>query len=301
MENNLRPNTRVVFVLTAPSGSDIASGTLLSGSLEEIFAHYLSALGMCREEVGIITLFPRPSGYTFRPKGIFSTKAKSPHAYGKHFVTPEFHSRAAHLIARLLDLPNLAIVFPLGVAPTVALIGQKDITSWNGSINTHPKLRAKVIPLFDPNLVQRKWEWLKDAKRGCERGKLLLRGQIAPKIERFSLRPSLNAIRQFLSPLPLDALIAVDIETACEHILCIGIATSPSDAICIPFVDEDGDVYSEEEELDIILLLQHILTTRRVIGQNFHYDAQYIARWWGFIPTSTSTPCSPTIRYSQVR
>jgi DNA polymerase I-like protein with 3'-5' exonuclease and polymerase domains len=44
--------------------------------------------------------------------------------------------------------------------------------------------------------------------------------------------------------------------------------------------------YSEDEELEITLKLRELLTLRstQVVGQNFHYDAQYFAHHYGYVP-----------------
>lgn len=90
---------------------------------------------------------------------------------------------------------------------------------------------------------------------------------------------------------PLNAtclLLAVDLETRNRHIACLGIAWNKREAICIPFMclDREEGYWSEEEEITIILALKVLLTQENVgcVGQNFLYDCQYIARWWGFIP-----------------
>lgn len=82
--------------------------------------------------------------------------------------------------------------------------------------------------------------------------------------------------------------LSVDIETRRGHIACIGIAWSSKHALCIPLMcKEDVDGYwSELEEIVIIEMLKALLTHPgvSVIGQNFLYDAQYFAKWYGFIP-----------------
>jgi DNA polymerase-1 len=51
-------------------------------------------------------------------------------------------------------------------------------------------------------------------------------------------------------------------------------------------VAKDGNYWSEEEEVEIILALRTLLTHKncRLIGQNWPYDTQYIAKGWHFIP-----------------
>ena len=82
--------------------------------------------------------------------------------------------------------------------------------------------------------------------------------------------------------------LAVDIETRFYHIACIQLGWSPLDAICIPLmcVEWKDGYWNEEEEVELMWNLYLLLThpNCQIIGQNFHYDAQYFFRYLLFIP-----------------
>ena len=84
--------------------------------------------------------------------------------------------------------------------------------------------------------------------------------------------------------------IAVDIETRFRQITCLGIAWSKSEALCVPFLEvktADKNYWPElDVEVEIVWKLRELLThpNVRILGQNFSYDQQYIARRMGFIP-----------------
>src|SRR5262249_19866399 len=77
--------------------------------------------------------------------------------------------------------------------------------------------------------------------------------------------------------------IAVDLETRGGHIACIGLATSPLDAISIPLLstEKPGGYFSIEEELVVRRHLDLIFRgdTYQIVGQNFNYDRQYLDRF----------------------
>lgn len=76
--------------------------------------------------------------------------------------------------------------------------------------------------------------------------------------------------------------IAWDIETTGNYIDCIGWATSAHTGHCIPFWSTDGPVFDIESYLQIVEALENAFTLcPNIVGQNFLYDAQYIARNWG--------------------
>lgn len=81
--------------------------------------------------------------------------------------------------------------------------------------------------------------------------------------------------------------LAVDIETICRHIACIGIAWNAREALCIPLMDQGASHYwTLDEEIAIGLALRELLTHPNcyVIGQNFNYDAQHFAKHLGYYP-----------------
>ena len=81
--------------------------------------------------------------------------------------------------------------------------------------------------------------------------------------------------------------IAADIETKRGHITCIGFAWSKTEAICIPFTCKENPAgyWTLDEEVAIVRKICELLTHPKVAvtGQNWHYDAQYIARHWGIV------------------
>lgn len=82
--------------------------------------------------------------------------------------------------------------------------------------------------------------------------------------------------------------LAVDIETRAGHIACIGLAWSSTEALCIPMmcVERLDGYWPLEQEAAIIDALRQILCHPmcEVVGQNFHYDIQYIYHHWHFLP-----------------
>jgi DNA polymerase I-like protein with 3'-5' exonuclease and polymerase domains len=82
--------------------------------------------------------------------------------------------------------------------------------------------------------------------------------------------------------------LAVDIETRAQQIACIGIAWSPTEALCIPLmcVERPSGYWSLDDEVELMFGLYRLLThpNIQVIGQNFHYDIQYFQRYLLYAP-----------------
>lgn len=82
------------------------------------------------------------------------------------------------------------------------------------------------------------------------------------------------------------AHIAVDIETRYHrYITCIGFAWSKDDALCIPLIyaKDTGFPYTIDQEVEIVSKIKEVLSHDkvRISGQNYHYDAQFLAFHWG--------------------
>jgi len=153
-----------------------------------------------------------------------------------------------------------------------------------------------LMPTIHPAAAMRQWALTYDITHDLkQRLPKALNDDWAEPDYNFIVRPSFSTVGHYLvnkltaadaGPLRL----AVDLETSQGHIDCIGLATSERSAICIPFMgaeDPREHYWSEEEEIQLIILIRELLTHPNVqqIGQNYLYDAQYFARYWGFIPT----------------
>lgn len=171
------------------------------------------------------------------------------------------------------------LVIGLGNTPLWALTGNWGITSWRGSEmvlddGTH------FVPTLHPAAILRNFAQrpavMHDLKQRC--AKRLKEGFYVPKFN-FILSPTFDETLAFIDGLHGDVL--GDIETAKGRTICLGLAKSATEAICIPFWNYDGVSWSQEEQRAI---LDAIYAKRAQItwgGQNWNYDAQYIEEDFG--------------------
>lgn len=196
----------------------------------------------------------------------------------------------AKALAEEIAIIRPKVIIAVGGTALWALTEKEGIEDWRGSELAQtlvPDLSIPVIPTYHPASILRAWGnrylAIHDLKKA---NKVWQFGPTSKPDWKFVLRPSFADAMAWLDEAERRGLLAADIETKGQRIMCVGLAWDRLNAMCIPFVRANGTPYwSEEEEVALVLRLRHILTTHKIIGQNFHYDAQYFAREMLVIPT----------------
>jgi uracil-DNA glycosylase len=201
-------------------------------------------------------------------------------------------------LIRHIELVRPTLIIALGNTALFALTGEWGIKSWRGSqlVGTVGNHTCKVIPAYHPAAVLRDWSiravTVHDFRR-CAREMHTPLPYIIPNYERI-IRPSFAQVVNWLAQLRMKlahgmVLNSADIETRGGHIACIGMYVKGLPTICIPWMvdkkeESKGDAFSywsASEELYIWKELRAIFKHKntRVIGQNWHYDSQYLYRF----------------------
>lgn len=241
---------------------------------------------------------------------LFFTKNKTeakrdnvPYVHGRYPLEPILKGidQLRHDIEEIQ--PTLIII--LGGTALWALTGLEGITKWRGSIlriENGPigKFNIKTIPTFHPADILREWSHrfvaVRDLKRAYFEKDF---PEVREKKKNYIIRPSFQVAMDWLAeesrPERAQEPLGVDIETPwgwwrlTGHIACIGFATSRTDAICIPLMcvaDKDG-YWPPDQEVEIVLAIRRLLTTRPTFFHKGIFDVMHIIRHWGFIPRWT--------------
>jgi len=214
---------------------------------------------------------------------------KTPPAGWKHFNGKWVHPYIFDGIQQLLTniaLHKPALILALGNTALWALTDKWGITNWRGSqINA---LATKIVPTYHPAAILRNWEWraiaVQDFRRAYD---WFLGGREPPVWSRDIVRDYTDWRATF--PILRDSpLLSVDIETRRGQIICVGIAWSKTQSVCVPLlkVGDNGSAWTFREETLIRQDLEMLLTNpdRKILGQNFSYDSAYFVRQMGFMP-----------------
>jgi DNA polymerase I-like protein with 3'-5' exonuclease and polymerase domains/uracil-DNA glycosylase len=307
---------RVLIVGEAP-GKDEESHTDAAGNPDprpfvgksgQLLTRLLTEAGLNRADIRFANVCPyRPPGNNMElwwpKKGSSGKQVKknitsSMVQYDGDYFDPRVVAGIEELRSEIRTTQPRVIV-PVGNLSLWATTRTSGITKWRSSLlRGNPDYgipdSVKIIPTIHPAAVLRNWEYKYLVVHDLKRVARWQAYEGYPLIhENFILRPTIQRVRDTLFPLlhrlrnGEQILLATDIETSRRHLACIGIAWSRSDAICIPLLANgvaSRSYWSAEEEQEVILLLREVLThsNARVVGQNWQYDYQYIAKFWGF-------------------
>jgi uracil-DNA glycosylase len=267
---------------------------------------FLSANGISRSDCYITNVFNfRPPGnklYSLCGPKSEAVKGLPSIAAGK-YISRKYQPELDRLYDEIRSInPNLIIA--LGGTATWATLRDPRIKKLRGA----PAVGCtghKVLPTYHPAAVLREYKLrpivFADFKKAA-------RESAFPDVRRpdrtFLLHPTLNDLAEFERQHILPAeILSVDIETWSRQITCIGFATSPSSALVIPFVwhgTKDGNYWRNiEDELKAWAYVHRWLNLgKKIIGQNFLYDARYLWDRYG-IPINQIAGDTMLIHHAQ--
>jgi len=296
-------HAKILIVGEAPGVEEVDQGRPFVGASGRELTCILRDAGINREECRLINATPyRPVNNKIETffLGKREAKALEQEEFNGRYPTAEIYQGIDLLEKEILRVqPN--VILALGATALWCLTGLEGIGHWRGSI-LHSRLARsegygyKIVATYHPAGVLRQWAWRAISVRDCQRA---LTESAYPEVREpltdYQIEPTYTLAYNYLTELILQLnqcgagtpmLLAVDIETALHKwITCIGIAVSVSQAIVIPFCLRDGSNYwTLKEEVKLIQLLKVILTHKsaHIVGQNYLYDMQYMARYWGF-------------------
>lgn len=286
---------KIMIVGEAPGAEEERQGRPFVGPSGHLLDSLLHEAGILRSEcfvTNVVRVRPPNNEISY----FISRKKRGPDGWtqvGDLWLHPKA-LEGYNLLLKEIQLCNPKVIIALGNLALWALSSKWGITDWRGSqLKCSSLSTAWVIPTYHPAAVLRQWSWRPYVTLDLKRARSCITEGVVEPQYRMILGPQINEAASTLSILlerldeaPLQ--LAVDIETRYGHIDCLGIAWSPLDAICIPFLRfGSGEGYwTLDEEVEIVWLLRRVLThpNALIVGQNFSYDMQYISRSFGFEP-----------------
>ena len=268
------PSAKVWIVGEAPGFDEEMQGKPFVGTSGKELDRQLKEAGINRDECFVTNVCQwRPpnneiSKWLERKKSV-----KAPSGY-KYVVDPRVQEGKDELLA-LIHAHRPTLIIGFGNTALWALSGEWGIGNWRGSELMVGE--SHFVPTYHPAAVLRNWasrvEVMHDLRYRCKRR--LEHGFVTPDYH-FNTAPSFDDVMGFIDG--LEGEVAADIETADGHTLCLGLARSPLEAICIPFRGVGGVYWPAGQEKDLVDLFANKVELGYVelVGQNWNYDRQYL-------------------------
>jgi len=217
--------------------------------------------------------------------------------YAKAVATARGEHYIKELASEMVGVTANVIV-ACGNVALWALCSRIGITSWRGSVLNSTLLPGrKVVPTFHPatwtqeKLYENPAAYLNkylvviDLKRAHDEAKF---PEVRNTSRQLSIAPTFYEACAFIDNCMQHAtsggIIDYDIETTkTQELSCIGLAWSPNHAMCIPFVGPSGDYFSPDQELQLMLMLEHLFNNAdwRKRGQNVIFDSHFLLKKYG--------------------
>ncbi len=214
---------------------------------------------------------------------------------GRYTISPNGWTYINELGEELRALPNLNVVVAYGNIPLIALCNRVGITKWRGSILESTIVPGlKVVPTFHPaTLLPDKRQYLNkplicfDLKRARHESQFK---EIRREVRNIRIKPTFAesvALLKYAYDQGLHGTtIDLDIEVINEELDCISVATNPNNSVSIPFRYSQGDYFTVDQEYEIMLLIEAIMSEERISkrGANFIFDTQFLFNKYGMVP-----------------
>jgi uracil-DNA glycosylase len=303
---------RIAFVGDAPGEDEVRAGFPFAGKSGRALNGMLKLAGIIRNEQLVTNVFDFKlndnsiDGISWTKKeasdavgrgahvehtpssgaSMFEDWLLSPVETGK-YIKPEFAVPALERLREELELAAPNIIVPLGNTALWAVTQQTGVTSVRGSVMTAKIVpHVKVIPTYHPAAILRQWYLRIAGVQDLMKIRTESRFSHLAITDRWLvLEPTMSDMQQFkrenIDAMASDAPLSVDIETRRGQITCIGFATDPHNALCVPFVDvrKPGGNYwpTAADEAEALQFCADILEgPQPKLGQNFTYDWQWL-------------------------
>lgn len=277
------------------------AGKPFTNGLWRFFKLFADKAGIDTRSSDIIwtNVSPRPAAsmFSFLQKGKAGSLPGYPFVQRGFYLSPSLGPDIAALVSDIQRIkPNL--ILSVGELPLTVLTHQNTLKFARGRVTTtHEGIgQFKVLPTWHPQSVMadRTQEpiFFSDLRKAAREAAF---PEVRRPLRYIHLRPTIEDLesfwQQYIEP---SSALSIDIETKGAMITCVGVAPSPDRALVVPFFDEeqkDGNYWrTPREEYIAWDFIRRLCNTpgKRVFGQNFSYDAQYLWRQMG-IPVSQWT------------
>lgn len=273
------PNSPLIVLGQAPGRQELRLKQPLVGPSGDVFKDCLHAAGLTRREVYILNVWE--DYVTTDTKGDIWLNGDL--LWSKKGFT-ELGLSAASATASRIRSSGASTILSLGQQALELCTGiSKNIMKWRGSpLVGSDRVGGKfVIPTIHPAATIHGtylWRYLliADLKKAIRQSQSTV--SLAPIINAL-LRPSLNEVLQYMAECRARGRVATDLEVINHQVSCFSLCYDIREGMCVPFMDAEGDMWTEDQEMQIWKAYADLMYDPEVmkINQNIvGFDAPFL-------------------------
>lgn len=274
-----RPDSPLIVLGQAPGKMEIRAKQPLVGPSGDVFKECLHAAGMTRREVYILNVW----------EDFVTTDVK-----GDIWLNNErLWSKSGFTEPGLQLAQNTLTRIQKSGATTILTLGQQALELCTGISNRVLKWRGSpligldrignrfVIPTLHPAATLHGtylWRYLiiSDMKKALRQSKS--ETSLNPQMT-FMLRPKLAEILEYIRYCKDTKKVATDLEIINQQVSCFCLCPDEREGMVVPLMDEQGEVWTEDEELQIWLAYADLMYDKEVMKVNQNligFDAPFL-------------------------
>ena len=263
------PNAKILILGQAPSTAEMRMGRPLIGPSGDVLKECMAQAGIARGECYILNVWE--SQVYIDQKGDIWESRGGELLWSSGF-TPYGLALAEPCLERIRR-SKCNIIVALGQQALELCTGiSKAIMKWRGSILKGGERvgEKKVVSTVHPAAtIHGVYLWRYLIVSDLQKAKAEKESPLLNLPERsIYVAESLADIRDYVAECRKAGVVATDIECINHQVSCFSLSKDPSEALVIPFVDHGGDLWDEEDEVQIWLAYGGLLHDREVMKVN---------------------------------
>lgn len=247
----------------------------MSASQLSLLNQIISPLGILRESITFLALHETEDVITIGRT--IKTTANYPEA-------------RANLISTINKLNSSdKIIITMGAAASYALTGLHKIMQIRGSLYFSKELNKYILPTLTPAMCNKEYTLtylLQSDIRKWQDNNTEVKLTQYPVLQTAEDGMNFTHITETLQQLQSASLVSFDIEVVNYEVYCLAFAWEhlrQIKTLLVPFVYNSQNIWTEEQEYHIWLLIKQLLENQDVkkLGQNLIFDAQFLKETMG--------------------
>lgn len=266
-------NAKIAFVGDYVGETEVRTGMPLSGGAGKVLWDALKKIDLSRNQVYTTNVIKRQVSMSNK------SNVKSP------IDKTELLTWRELLKFELAQLPNLELVVLMGNFALEAVLGEKGISNWRGSLVSRQlgERNMRVYVLNNPAAVIH--DPRSEVVFRMDVGKLgrIVAGKFEEHVINATINPTFDEACDIIHNYHYECSIhgtplSYDIETIAGETACIGFATDANHGACIALRGMQENTYTLEQDIRLYRDLQQLLCSPKVrlIAQNGAYDATWL-------------------------